>query len=135
MAIPRIHRVHLEQNVGPTSEVLLLNNELKIQREAKMTNVLGTLYDIIIFYQSYRCFTDLCDRFSKLLSKWILPSVNLVLLISYCIRHFIRVLIFKCPPLCHKRIIEDIEAFCLKTACWNNLAKHGDPVISSVALL
>jgi hypothetical protein len=63
MAVPIIHRVHLKQNVGPASEVLLPNNKLEIQREAEMTNVLCTLYNVIIFYQSNRCLTDLGNRF------------------------------------------------------------------------
>lgn len=59
MAVPRIHRVYLQQYVRSLSKVLLLYNKLEIQREAEMTNILGTLNDIIIFYQSDRCLADL----------------------------------------------------------------------------
>jgi hypothetical protein len=59
MTVPRIHRVYLQQYVRSLSKVLLLYNKLEIQREAEMTNILGTLNDIIIFYQSDRCLADL----------------------------------------------------------------------------
>jgi hypothetical protein len=59
MAVPRIHRVYLQQYVRSLSKVLLLYNKLEIQREAEMTNILGTLNNIIIFYQSDRCLADL----------------------------------------------------------------------------
>ena len=59
MAVPRIHRVYLQQYVRSLSKVLLLYNKLEIQWEAEMTNILGTLNDIIIFYQSDRCLADL----------------------------------------------------------------------------
>jgi hypothetical protein len=59
MAVPRIHRVYLQQYVRSLSKVLLLYNKLEIQWEAEMTNILGTLDDIIIFYQSDRCLADL----------------------------------------------------------------------------
>lgn len=65
MTVPRIHRVYLQQYVRSLSKVLLLYNKLEIQREAEMTNILGTLNDIIIFYQSDRCLADLRHWFSK----------------------------------------------------------------------
>jgi len=65
MAVPRINRIYLEQNVRPLSEILLLNNELEIKRETEMTNIFGALNDIIVFNQSDRCLADLCHWFSK----------------------------------------------------------------------
>lgn len=59
MTVPRIHGVYLQQYVRSLSKVLLLYNKLEIQREAEMTNILGTLNDIIIFYQLDRCLADL----------------------------------------------------------------------------
>ena len=59
MAAPRVDRVDLQKDVGAVDSEIWLDQELQVEREAKVAHVLGALYNFFVLNELHSRLADL----------------------------------------------------------------------------